>query len=99
MNDLTQQNSSFKLQGWRLLLVIVILFTNLAVAFSQVKEMNYPVKKEVKWFTDARFGMFIHWTPLGAIDQEIGWSWGNQVPKEKYMQGILLNSMPKNGFI
>ena len=86
MNDLVKQNSRFNLQYWRLLLVIVILFTNPAGAFSQSKEMNYPLKKEVKWFTDARFGMFIHWTPLGAIDQEIGWTWGNQVPKEKYMQ-------------
>ncbi len=86
MNDLVKQNSRFRLQGWRLLPVIVILFINLSVAFSQEKEMNYPLKNGVKWFTDARFGMFIHWTPLGAIDQEIGWSWGNQVPQEKYMQ-------------
>ena len=86
MSDQAKQNSRFNLQGWRLLLVIVILFTNPAGAFSQSKEKNYPLKKEVKWFTDARFGMFIHWTPLGAIDQEIGWTWGNQVPKEKYMQ-------------
>ena len=86
MNDLVKQISRIKFYGWRLLLASLILFTNISVAFSQVKEMNYPVKKEVKWFTDARFGMFIHWSPLGAIDQEIGWSWGNQVPKEKYMQ-------------
>ena len=48
--------------------------------------MNYPLKKEIKWFTDSRFGMFIHWTPLGAIDQEIGWTWGTDVPAEKYIQ-------------
>ena len=60
MNDLVKRNSRFNLQCWRLLLVIVILFTNPAGAFSQSKEMNYPLKKEVKWFTDARFGMFIH---------------------------------------
>ena len=86
MKDLAKRNSKFKPKVWELHLVIVILFTNPSGAFSQSKEMNYPLKKEVKWFTDARFGMFIHWTPLGAIDQEIGWSWGNQVPKEKYIQ-------------
>lgn len=75
------QSHSFKL-----LLIAVILFPNFSTVISQIKEMNLPVKKEVKWFTDARFGMFIHWTPLGAIDEEIGWSWGNQVSKEKYMQ-------------
>ena len=86
MKDLAKRNSKFNLRGWRLLLFIVILFTNPSGAFSQSKEMNYPLKKEVKWFTDARFGMFIHWTPLGAIDHEIGWSWGMQVSKEKYIQ-------------
>lgn len=70
----------------KLLLAIALFSLNSLGVYSQAKEINYPVKKEVKWFTDARFGMFIHWTPLGAIDQEIGWSWGHQVPAEKYMQ-------------
>jgi alpha-L-fucosidase len=70
----------------KLIFVIVILCIRFSGAFSQPKEMNIVLKEDIKWFTDARFGMFIHWTPLGAIDQEIGWSWGNQVPKEKYIQ-------------
>ena len=93
MKDLAKRNSKIKPMVWELLLVIVILFTNPSGAFSESKEMNYPLKKEVKWFTDARFGMFIHWTPMGAIDQEIGWSWGNQVPKEKYIQMALINPL------
>jgi alpha-L-fucosidase len=83
---LKDNTKNLKLNNWRLFLISIFFFCHLPGAFSQTKEMNYAVKKEVKWFTDARFGMFIHWTPLGAIDQEIGWSWGNQVPKEKYMQ-------------
>jgi len=47
--------------------------------------MNYVLKKDVKWFTDTRFGRFIHWTPMSVIDQEIGWSWGSdELPAEKY---------------
>ena len=86
MNDQAKKNSMFKFKSWRLHLVIVFIITNLSIAFAQTREMNIPLKKEVKWFTDAKFGMFIHWTPIGAIDEDIGWSWGNQVPKEKYMQ-------------
>ena len=59
--------------------LLMILFTNFSIALAQKNEMNLEVKKEVKWFTDARFGMFIHWTPLGAVNQEIGWSWGREI--------------------
>jgi alpha-L-fucosidase len=39
MNILAKQNSRFKVQGWSLLLVVVILFANPTGAFSQSKEM------------------------------------------------------------
>ena len=68
------------------LFIIEVLSSNSLNVTAQTKEMNSVLKNEVKWFTDARFGMFIHWTPVGAIDQEIGWTWGNGVPAEKYMQ-------------
>ena len=83
---LQSRQSKFTLRILRLFLVIFIFFAAFQGVFSQEREMNYPVKSEVKWFTDSRFGMFIHWTPLGAIDQEIGWTWGTDVPAEKYMQ-------------
>jgi alpha-L-fucosidase len=83
LKDITK---NLKLNDWGLFLMFIFFFCHLSSAFSQAKEMNYPIKKEVKWFTDARFGMFIHWTPLGSIDQEIGWSWGYQIPAEKYIQ-------------
>jgi alpha-L-fucosidase len=87
MSCLFQSHQSrLRFKNLRLFLVILILFTAFQGAFSQQSEMNYPLKKEIKWFTDSRFGMFIHWTPVGAIDQEIGWTWGNDVPAEKYMQ-------------
>lgn len=85
----TQQKNKvtdFSSNVLKLGLLLLILFANVSIALAQKKEMNLEVKKDVKWFTDARFGMFIHWTPLGAIDQEIGWSWGNQVPKETYIK-------------
>ena len=76
----------FKSLVGKLLVVVLLLGASHLDVYSQTIEMNYPVKDEVRWFTDSRFGMFIHWTPLGAIDEEIGWSWGHKIPAEKYMQ-------------
>ena len=36
-----------------------------------------------KW-SDARFGMFIHWGPVSLKGTEIGWSRGKDVPTEEY---------------
>ena len=33
-----------------------------------------------------RFGMFIHWGPVSLKGTEIGWSRGQQVPREEYDQ-------------
>ncbi len=38
----------------------------------------------LNWFSDARFGMFIHWGPVALKGTEIGWSRGNGVPIEEY---------------
>ncbi|MEG2156766.1 MAG: alpha-L-fucosidase [Bacteroidaceae bacterium] len=91
MNTFEKQKkiAVFKLLG--LFFVVSILLMQPSGIFAQSNkvssnEMNRTVKSEMKWFTDARFGMFIHWSPLGAIDQEIGWTWGNAVPKEKYIK-------------
>ena len=76
---------NFRIQVLKSLLILVILFTSFLAAFSQTKEMNIPIKPEVKWFMDARFGMFIHWSPMAAIDKEIGWSWGYEVDSTSYV--------------
>lgn len=86
MKSTRKIKSTFNAKTLRLLLFAAIFITSTPQVFSQTKEMNNPIKPEVKWFTDARFGMFIHWTPLGTIDEEIGWTWGNSVSKENYMQ-------------
>jgi len=38
----------------------------------------------LKWWQEARFGMFIHWGPVSIKGTEIGWSRGAQVPVEEY---------------
>ena len=61
----------FKSLVGKLLVIVLLLGASHLDVYSQTIEMNYPVKDEVRWFTDSRFGMFIHWTPLGAIDEEM----------------------------
>lgn len=79
---------------WSLFIISILLLGSNAIGCTQNKEknkphssdMNYPVTDNVKWFTDARFGMFIHWTPIAQLDEEIGWSWGRQVEKDEYIE-------------
>lgn len=85
----TQQKNktnNFLSNLFKALILTLLLFANLSIALAQKKERNLEVKDEVKWFTDARFGMFIHWTPLGAVNQEIGWSWGREVAAADYQK-------------
>ncbi len=42
----------------------------------------YP--EHVKWWGEARFGMFIHWGPVSLTGHEIGWARGAQVPVAEY---------------
>jgi len=48
---------------------------------------------DVKWFQEAKFGLFIHWGPVSLVGKEIGWSRagerrgiapGTEVPVEEY---------------
>jgi len=64
-------------------LAFTLCFTE---TFAQNGEMNYKIKPEVNWFTDSRFGMFIHWTPAGVLDKEIGWTWGTEISPENYIK-------------
>jgi len=45
-----------------------------------------PYPERLQWWTDARFGMFIHWRPVSLKGTEIGWSRGAQVPVAEYDQ-------------
>ena len=38
----------------------------------------------MKWWVDARFGLFLHWGPVSLEGTEIGWSRGRQVPVQVY---------------
>ncbi len=42
------------------------------------------LQERVEDWQEMRFGMFIHWGPVSLKGTEIGWSRGNQVPRDEY---------------
>src|SRR5581483_1136619 len=40
-----------------------------------------PLPAHLRWWADARFGMFIHWGPVSLKETEISWSRANTNPK------------------
>jgi len=54
------------------------------VASKAPSETSAQKAERMKWWTDARFGMFIHWGPVSLKGTEIGWSRGREVPIPVY---------------
>ena len=63
----------------------LIAFSICFGAFSSVYSQSHPDQR-LKWWKEARYGMFIHWGPVSLKGTEIGWSRGREVPIEEYDQ-------------
>ena len=66
------------------LLTIASLLWAQAVISSVPGETREQYEARMKWWREARFGIFIHWGPVSIVGTEIGWSRGRQVPVEVY---------------
>jgi alpha-L-fucosidase len=63
------------------LILVGSLFSAAFTAFAAEAPAPQPPTKipdRMAWFTDARFGMFIHWGPVSLKGTEIGWSRGGE---------------------
>ena len=60
------------------LLLSTVLLTGLNLNAAETKTPTAPAAypERLQWWTDARFGMFIHWGPISLKGTEIGWSRG-----------------------
>ncbi|HWX20771.1 MAG TPA: alpha-L-fucosidase [Candidatus Binatia bacterium] len=61
--------------------------TNPGPRFYRVREEPRPPlasEERLKWWREARFGMFIHWDPISILGDEISWSRGAQVATNVY---------------
>lgn len=66
------------------LLTIASLLWAQAVISSVPGETREQYEARMKWWREARFGIFIHWGPVSMVGTEIGWSRGRQIPVEVY---------------
>jgi alpha-L-fucosidase len=57
-----------------------------SLACAAIDETPAQRDARLKWWRDARFGLFIHWGPVSLRGTEIGWSRGAQVPADEYDQ-------------
>ncbi len=63
---------------------LLLLAPSWAAGAASAAETPAEKAQRMKWWTDARFGMFIHWGPVSLKGTEIGWSRGRQVPIDVY---------------
>lgn len=69
------------------LLLSLILFSSPTIARSSDQNSSAtnrpprPYPERLKWWAEARFGIFIHWGPVSITGQEISWSRTNTNPK------------------
>ncbi len=77
-----------------LLSCLMLVKTDDAVVVPQLKETEQAETSRIKWFRDAKFGLFIHWGPASISGQEISWGMQDRieggakhqkVPRERYM--------------
>lgn len=73
-------------RGWWICAFLCSLSAASAGAGDLPAATETPAQKaaRMKWWVDARFGMFIHWGPVSLKGTEIGWSRGRGVPVPIY---------------
>ncbi len=67
-------------------LLAALMLLNLTARAQETASPPKPYPERLRWWTEARFGMFIHWGPVSLTGQEIGWARGDQVPTAEYDQ-------------
>src|SRR5262249_30760463 len=66
--------------NFRVALILILAHTLCAVAFSAqdakpaTPQLDQDRQARLAWWREARFGMFIHWSPISIKGTEISWS-------------------------
>jgi len=66
------------------LCILVTIGYSETAAKSAEPETKQQRDERMKWWREARFGLFIHWGPVSLKGTEIGWSRGREVPIREY---------------
>jgi len=62
-------------------LLIVLCLSSLAGDIKAAGNTPRPIPDRLRWWTDARFGMFIHYGPVTLTGEELSWSRANSNPQ------------------
>jgi len=81
MNDKTRRRILLKPT---IVIAVLFILVTLGYAQSPMSETEQQREERMKWWREARFGMFIHWGPVSLKGTEIGWSRGREVPVREY---------------
>lgn len=76
-----------KIRLWMTLLLLLTAFPLICAQkaiSSAPEETAEGYEARMKWWRDAKFGIFIHWGPVSIVGTEIGWSRGRQIPVDVY---------------
>ncbi len=62
------------------LIVVVLISCFFSTCIEHVEAQSHlkASAKDMQWWKDARFGMFVHWGPVSLKGTEIGWSRGGE---------------------
>lgn len=67
------------------LLALLPAMASAAPASANVPPASPEAAARIRWWQDAKFGLFIHWGPVSLAGTEIGWS--RRAPRPGYWQG------------
>ena len=65
-----------------LLVLLTCLAATCVTIASQAPDLLKAAPKQMQWWEDARFGMFVCWGPVSLTGREIGWSRGKARPDQ-----------------
>ncbi len=60
------------------IVAISVFFCALFIVRTEAQSYLKASAKDIQWWKDARFGMFVHWGPVSLKGTEIGWSRGGE---------------------
>lgn len=68
----------------RFLWPVAVGLVGASAVFATASNLVERSDADLRWWREARFGMFVHWGPVSLRGTEIGWSRGDQVPADEY---------------
>jgi alpha-L-fucosidase len=76
-----------------ILLLVLLLAGSCNTALNQEDSSEQAHQEKLKWFTDSRYGMFIHWAPSCIYGGEISWSRSGDPPDDWHSGGKIDSSL------